>query len=146
MLAEGYFLRGGKRAKVTLVDFLGLDVEREMPCQVALDSGRVVAQIATVGLPFHHGIGIVDVGLVHAVEVLLHAAVGGHRRKSLRVFRMILHMSHQWSFFATRVLAISALERFFARVRALVFDERAFRGSRVDADVATEWFLSRMRA
>ena len=98
MLAEGYFLRGGKRAKVTLVDFLGLDVEREMPCQVALDSGRVVAQIATVGLPFHHGIGIVDVGLVHAVEVLLHAAVGGHRRKSLRVFRMILHMSHQWSF------------------------------------------------
>ena len=50
------------------------------------------------------------------------------------------------TFFATGVLAVSAFEGFLSRVGALVFDERAFRGSGVDANVATERLLSSVRA
>ena len=50
------------------------------------------------------------------------------------------------TFFAAGVLAVFALEGFFAGVSSLMLDERTFGGSGVDAHVATEGLLARVRA
>ena len=105
VLAEGYFLRSGKRAEVTFVDFFRFDVEGEMTGEIALHRRRVVAQIAAVGFPLHHRVRVVDVGLVHALVFWLHpsatGAVGRSRRegaaRSFVVLGVVLHMSHQGS-------------------------------------------------
>jgi len=145
MLAQRNLLRGGKRAKMAFVNFLGFDVQREMSGQVSLDSGGVIAEIATVRFAVDQRVGIVNVGLVRAVEfVVVHATPLGHGGESL-LLRVVFHMRHQGSFFTTRVLAVSALEGLFARVGALMFDERTFRRGGVNADIATEWLLSGVR-
>lgn len=101
VLAEGNLLGSGKRAEMAFVDFLGFDVEGEMTGEIPFDRCRVVAQIAAVGLPVDHRVGVArDVRLVDAiVELLLHpatsatAAAGRNGRKSFLV-RVILHVRH----------------------------------------------------
>ena len=102
MLAQHDLLCGGKRAEVTLVDFLGLDMERQVPGQVFLDRRRIVAEIATVGLAVDHGVGVGYVGLVDGIKlvvaaaaVLRHPAPGlGNGRESF-LLRVVLHMRQQ---------------------------------------------------
>jgi len=97
VLAEGNFLRGGKRAEMAFVDFLGFDMEGKMASKIAFHRCCVVAEVATVGLPVDYGVGVrSDVPLVSTiVELLLHAAAAaGRRGRESFLLRVVLHVRH----------------------------------------------------
>jgi len=142
MLAQHDLLRSGECTEMTLVDFLGLDVQGEMTRKILLDGGGIVAEIAAVGLAIDERVGIRDVGLVDGVELVIHAAALGHRGESFRLMlRVILHVRQQGPLFTTGVLAVFAFEWFFSSMCSHVFDQGALGSGGVDADVATERFF-----